>query len=130
MYEFVDAYDRAYENAAAGHELSVAQACVLGRLDPIKSMGQLAAELACDASNITQIIRRLEARGLVERQANPDDHRSRHIVRTSAGERVYTAFEQSFGFARNAVGNLSPDEREQLSTLLRKTSGIDQETAP
>jgi DNA-binding MarR family transcriptional regulator len=120
MFDFVDAYDRAYEAAALNHGLSVAQACVLGRLGRRRGMGELADELGCDASNITQIIARLEARNLVQRQAHPDDRRSRQIVRTPDGEAVYAAFEGSFEFARAAISNLSGSERDQLATLLRK----------
>ena len=120
MFDFVDAYDRAYEAAALEHGLSVAQACVLGRITTRRAMGELAIELGCDASNITQIIARLEARHLVERQANPDDRRSREIVRTPDGDAVYAAFEESFEFGRAATSNLSAREQEQLATLLRK----------
>ncbi|MFC5819399.1 MULTISPECIES: MarR family winged helix-turn-helix transcriptional regulator [Nonomuraea] len=120
MFDFVDAYDRAFETAALRHGLSVAQACVLGRLTRERGMGELADELGCDASNITQIIRRLEARDLVRRQPHPDDRRSRQIVRTPEGAGLYAAFEESFAFARSAVSNLSAREQDQLATLLRK----------
>jgi DNA-binding MarR family transcriptional regulator len=126
MFDFVDAYDRRFEAAAVEHGLSVAQACVLGRLDERRGMGELAAELGCDASNITQIIRRLEARGLVVRRPHPDDRRSRQIVRTPDGDTVYAAFEESFEFARDAVSHLSAREQEQLATLLRKALAHDQ----
>src|SRR5918994_7654299 len=73
MFDFVDAYDRAYETAAAEHGLSVAQACVLGRLTDPRGMRELADELGCDASNVTQIIARLESRDLVRRRTHPTD---------------------------------------------------------
>lgn len=120
MFDFVDAYDRAYETAAAEHGLSVAHACVLGRLGDRRGMGELADELGCDASNITQIIARLEGRGLVERQPDPADRRTRHITRTPAGDELNAAFERSFEFARSAVSNLSLEEQHQLAALLRK----------
>lgn len=122
MFDFVDAYDRAYERAATEQGLTVAQACVLGRLDGRRGMGELAAELGCDASNITQIIVRLEARKLVERQPHPDDRRSRQIVRTPDGNRVYAAFEESFEFARAATTRLTGHELKQLTALLRKAT--------
>ncbi|MEU1722515.1 MarR family transcriptional regulator [Nonomuraea sp. NPDC005692] len=62
----------------------MAQACVLGRLTRQVGMRELADELGCDASNITRIIRRLEARDLVRRRPHPDDRRSRQIVRPPA----------------------------------------------
>ncbi|MFF0775703.1 MarR family winged helix-turn-helix transcriptional regulator [Nonomuraea wenchangensis] len=120
MFDFVDAYDRAYETAALEHGLSVAQACVLGRLTREIGMRELADELGCDASNITQIISRLEARDLVRRRPHPNDRRSRQIVRTDDGIALYAAFEKSFGFARSAVANLTAHEQDQLVTLLRK----------
>ncbi|MFC4055544.1 MarR family winged helix-turn-helix transcriptional regulator [Actinomadura syzygii] len=120
MFDFVDAYDRAFERAAQEHGLSMAQACVLGRVGRDRGMRELADELGCDASNITQIIRRLEARGLVRRRPHPEDGRSRQIVRTPEGTTLYAAFEESFAFARAVTAGLSADERDQLTVLLRK----------
>ena len=114
---------RAYETAATRHGLSVAQACVLGRLASPRGMGELAEELGCDASNITQIIARLEARDLVLRRAHPNDRRSRQILRTPDGDALYAEFEGSFAFARAAISNLSAQEQDQLATLLRKALG-------
>ncbi|GAA4464420.1 MarR family winged helix-turn-helix transcriptional regulator [Phytohabitans houttuyneae] len=123
MFDFVDAYDRAYETAAINHGLSVAQACVLGRLARPRGMSELADELGCDASNITQIIARLEARDLVRRETSPHDRRSRLIIRTAGGSDLYAEFEESFEFARSAIANLDATERDQLAALLRKALG-------
>ena len=120
MFDFVDAYDRAYETAAEKHGLTAAQACVLGRLTQPRGMRELADELGCDASNITQIIARLEARGLVRRHTGANDRRSRQIIRTPQGTALYTDFEKSFEFARSAIANLSAQEQDQLAALLRK----------
>ncbi|MEV4132125.1 MarR family transcriptional regulator [Dactylosporangium sp. NPDC049742] len=123
MFQFVDAYDRAYETAATKHGLSVAQACVLGRLADPRGMRELADELGCDASNVTQIIARLEGRALVQRRTHPSDRRSRQIVRTPDGDALYADFEESFAFARAAIANLSPEEQDRLTALLRKALG-------
>ncbi|GAA1544053.1 MarR family winged helix-turn-helix transcriptional regulator [Dactylosporangium maewongense] len=123
MFQFVDAYDRAYETAATKHGLSVAQACVLGRLADPRGMRELADELGCDASNVTQIIARLEGRALVQRRTHPSDRRSRQIVRTPDGDALYAGFEESFAFARAAIANLSPEEQDRLTALLRKALG-------
>ncbi|GAB6898883.1 MarR family winged helix-turn-helix transcriptional regulator [Kineosporia succinea] len=120
MFEFVDAYNQAWEAAAGEHDLSTAHACVLGRVETRRSMGELAEELRCDASNITQIVVRLEARDLVRREPHPEDRRSRQIVRTPGGDDLYGAFEDSFGFPRSAAANLTDDERETLVALLHK----------
>ncbi|UZN03007.1 MarR family winged helix-turn-helix transcriptional regulator [Cellulomonas sp. S1-8] len=120
MFAFVDAYNQAWEAAAGEHDLSTAQACVLGRVETRRSMGELAEELRCDASNITQIVSRLEARELVHREPHPQDRRSRQIVRTPSGDDLYGVFEESFEFPRAAAANLTDAERRQLTALLRK----------
>jgi DNA-binding MarR family transcriptional regulator len=126
MFDFVDAYDQAFTSAAERHGLTAAQACVLGRLDTAWSMGALATELGCDASNVTQIVAKLERRGLAERRPNPADGRSRLIARTALGDEIYASFETTFQFARAATARLTPGEREQLTALLLKVLG----TAP
>lgn len=123
LFDLVDVYDRAYEVAAADVSLSSAQACVLGRLDEHRGMGALAEELGCDASNITQIVARLEALGLVSREPDPHDRRARLVSRTPRGDEIARRFETAFAFARTAVGRLSSEEQRQLTTLLRKALG-------
>lgn len=120
MFDFVDAYNMAYENAARANGMSMAHACVLGRVATPRGMGELAEELGCDASNITQIVTRLEARSLVQRQPNPDDRRFRSIQRTPAGDAVNAAFEDSFEFPHRAAANLTGDEQRHLAELLHK----------
>lgn len=120
LFELVDQYDRAYEAAAAQLSLSAAQACVLGRLAERRGMGKLAEELGCDASNITQIVSRLEALGLVVREPDPADRRARLVTRTPRGDELNRRFEEKFTFARTAVGNLSSGEQGDLTALLRK----------
>lgn len=120
LVELVDVYDRAYESAAAALSLTPAQACLLGRLDKEHGMGALAEELGCDASNITQIVARLEALGLVTREPNPEDRRARLVTRTPRGDATNRRFEETFAFARTAIRRLSPDEQDELTRLVRK----------
>ena len=78
-------------------DLTFMQAHVLRLLDPTKPrpMGELAEMLKCDASNITGIVDRLEARGLVVRGSAPGDRRVKALAPTPAGlamrERVLRA---------------------------------------
>jgi DNA-binding MarR family transcriptional regulator len=123
LFDLVDSYDRAYEQAATSQSLSGAQACVLGRLTGPRGMGSLAEELGCDASNVTQIVARLETRGLVTRAPDPVDRRGRVITRTPAGDELNARFEEAFEFGRDAVRRLSRSEQDQLTTLLRKALG-------
>src|SRR5258708_26365192 len=67
---------------AAELELSPAQCHVLHLIEPERPipMGQLAETLACDASNVTGLVDRLESRGLVRRRPSPPHHRAEHLV--------------------------------------------------
>ena len=50
-----------------------------------RTMRSLAAELHCDASTVTWIVDRLEAKGLAERRGHPTDRRIKHVVLTPKG---------------------------------------------
>src|SRR5437868_13291498 len=52
-------------------------------------LGQLAERLSCVKSNVTQLVDRLEADGLVTRAADPSDRRSRLAVLTEAGKSAF-----------------------------------------
>src|SRR6476646_3878053 len=58
-------------------DLSPVQCHVLHLLEPGRAlpMGRLAETLSCDASNVTGLVDRLEARGLVQRCPSADDRR-------------------------------------------------------
>jgi DNA-binding MarR family transcriptional regulator len=49
-------------------------------------MVALARSLHCHDSNVTGLVDRLEQRGLIERQSNPQDRRVKLIALTKAGE--------------------------------------------
>lgn len=77
------------DNALSPLGLSLAKLNVLGVLvssgSPL-TLGDLAGKLACVRSNITQLVDRLEADGLVKREADPADRRSIRAVITDAGK--------------------------------------------
>src|SRR5437763_2126900 len=71
--------------AASELDLHPAQAGALLQLSTPLPMNELAARLSCDSSNVTGLVDRLEARGLVARQPSVDDRRVKHVVLTAAG---------------------------------------------
>src|SRR5216110_362810 len=75
---------------AAEFELSPAQCHVLHLMEPDRPipMGRIADALACDASNVTGLIDRLESRGLVRRQPAAADRRVKVLELTPAGIRL------------------------------------------
>jgi DNA-binding MarR family transcriptional regulator len=84
-------------------------------------LGQLADRLACVKSNVTQLVDRLEADGLVVRAADPNDRRSRLAVITDSGK---TAYERGIQIQQRAerdiFGALSNEESSALRELLEK----------
>src|SRR5260370_13486805 len=71
--------DLAPVQAKALHELNV---------EPPISMRELAERLKSDPSNVTGLVDRLEARGLVERRPDPHDRRIKGLALTTAGARL------------------------------------------
>ncbi|MEU1078144.1 MULTISPECIES: MarR family transcriptional regulator [unclassified Streptomyces] len=122
----VGRYHEEYERAAAEHALTGAQARVLGllALEPVP-MRHIARKLKCEPSNVTGIIDRLEARGLVERRPDPADRRVKLAAPTEAGLRTATALRDSLDFAREPLAQLSKDERTVLRDLLRRMLGVE-----
>ncbi len=104
--------------------LSIAKLAALHRLTEAGGslpLGQLAERLACVKSNVTQLVDRLEADGLVSRAADANDRRSRLAVLTDAGRKAYTrgsAIQQTA--ERDLFSALTTDESDQLHALLAK----------
>jgi DNA-binding MarR family transcriptional regulator len=89
-------------------------------------LGQLAERLSCVKSNVTQLVDRLEADGLVSRAADPNDRRSRLALLTDAGREAYLRGTEIHQQAeRELFGTLTRDESAQLHQLLAKlTKGV------
>ncbi|MCC3297942.1 MarR family winged helix-turn-helix transcriptional regulator [Arthrobacter caoxuetaonis] len=94
------------------------------------SQRELAEFLFLDPSQIVALVDALEKRGAVKRKADPRDRRSNIITPTAAGKRLYAeaaAIVQNAG--NSALGALSPAERDQLRSLLRRVAFADQQPA-
>jgi DNA-binding MarR family transcriptional regulator len=83
-------------------------------------MRQLAQKLRCEPSNVTGIVDRLEARGLVERRPDPKDRRVKLAAATTEGRQVARGLRESLNFAREPLAGLSTKERESLRDLLQR----------
>src|SRR3954471_10654805 len=84
-------------------------------------LGQLAERLACVKSNVTQLVDRLEADGLVSRTSDPNDRRSRLAVLTEAGRNAYRkGSEIQMQTERELFGVLTKEESDVLHQLLEK----------
>lgn len=123
-------YYEEYDRAAAAHSLTGAQARVLGllSLEPMP-MRKIAQKLKCEPSNVTGIVDRLEARGLVERGPDPADRRVKLAAPTPKGAVTARELRDSLDFAREPLAGLSDADRAVLRDLLRRMLGMDA-TAP
>jgi len=84
-------------------------------------LGQLAERLACVKSNVTQLVDRLDADGLVTREFDPNDRRSRLAVLTDAGRRAYETGAQMFRDAEHHLfSSLTADETTRLADIFEK----------
>ncbi|MEU3031913.1 MarR family winged helix-turn-helix transcriptional regulator [Streptomyces incarnatus] len=122
--EVVARYHADYDEAAAEHALTGAQAKLLSLLSlgPLP-MRKLAQKLKCEPSNVTGIVDRLEARGLAERRPDPADRRIKMAAATEEGLRVARDLREGLHFAREPLAGLSADERATLRDLLRRMLG-------
>jgi DNA-binding MarR family transcriptional regulator len=107
-------------STAAGFGLTHQQAWLLRILDEPRPMGELAAMMRCDASNLTGIVDRLEARGLLERHVDERDRRIKRLVVTPAGRALRRRFEERLFSEMPRVADLTEAERRRLLSLLRR----------
>ncbi|MEZ0115863.1 DNA-binding MarR family transcriptional regulator [Catenulispora sp. EB89] len=113
-------YDN-YDEAAARHDLTRMQAFVLANLmSGPKPMRFLAEHLKCEPSNITGLVDRMEARGLVTREPDPEDRRVKRITATELGRASFDAVWGGLTFAAEPLAGLSGSERRTLRDLLRR----------
>jgi len=107
---------------AAEFDLTPAQALALKRLEPNTPvpMNTLADAMLCDASNVTGIVDKLEARGLIERRAIEHDRRVKTLVVTKRGEELRRRFLQRSSQPPPVVAALSSDDHRQLCEILER----------
>ena len=101
-------------------DLSPVQCHVLHLMEPGRPvpMGRLAETLSCDASNVTGLVDRLEARGLVQRRPSPADRRVKVLHLTPAGERLRAQLLKQMTGRCVPLSRLSADEQRTLVRLL------------
>ncbi|MER7764997.1 MarR family transcriptional regulator [Streptomyces sp. NPDC097619] len=111
---------RDFADAAARYGLTSTQAKVLAQLEGPVPMRGLATLLACDASNVTGIVDRLESRELVRREPDPADRRVKNVVATEAGRETIRRVREEMQATHTALDTLDDDERAALQALLER----------
>lgn len=90
-----------------------------------RPMGELAGRLSCDASNVTGLTDRLEARGLVERRPSPGDRRVKVLLLTEEGHRVHRALWERLMTDSPVTTGLSRQQQATLLATLQQLAGDD-----
>lgn len=120
---FFGQHRRRFLIAASELDLHPAQAGALLQLSSSLPMSELAGRLGCDSSNVTGLVDRLEARGLVARQPSFDDRRVKNVTLTAHGEALRGRMLSQVGQAPGGFESLDADELELLRELLRRALG-------
>ncbi|MBV1852844.1 MarR family winged helix-turn-helix transcriptional regulator [Catellatospora tritici] len=113
------------KDALAPWQVSPSQARALGVLGRERALrlNELAEQLRIAPRSVTEVVDDLEARGLVERRADPADRRATLVALTESGSEVVAAI----GTARRAEADrffsaLSPADRAHLTRILKQLS--------
>lgn len=112
---------RAHNEAiAAEFGLTGPQSRLLVQLGDPMPMSQLAERLDCDPSNVTGLVDRLQARGLLERRVDEADRRVKLLALTPAGWRLRSELEARLFAGRPLLARLSLGDQRTLHDLLRR----------
>lgn len=113
------------EQALAEHGLTIARYGVLDQLasapEPL-TLSDLASRLSCVRSNITQLVDRLDADGLVRRMPDPTDRRSIRAALTPLGIERQRAGAAAHDRVQREVSSLLP--ARDRAALMRALSAL------
>lgn len=83
------------------------------------TMSELSQRLMVSKGNVTDLVERMEARGLIERRPDPRDGRIQRVYLTEAGARQFSAMAPAHnGWLEQSLGRLDEDKLERLHELL------------
>jgi len=106
---------------AEKHDLSAMQMFTMATMEPGQPipMNTISCILGCDASNVTGIVDRLLAHGLIRREENPKDRRVKMITLTPAGERLRSKmFEELKEYHLPGFLSLTQAQQTELGSML------------
>jgi DNA-binding MarR family transcriptional regulator len=104
-------------------DLTPAQGMALRSLDRPLPMSTLADALACDASNITGIVDKLESRGLIARRGDDHDRRVKMLCVTERGRSLRDRLVRRLLEPPATLAALSHEAKGRLTATLRNLIG-------
>lgn len=122
FFELLMRHKAEFADEVAKLELSPIQARTILCIDPDQpcTMSDVAQELGCGPSNITGLIDKLEARGLVERRARADDRRIKLLAMTRKGSALRRRLTERLAQPAPWMRALSVEDQRQLVDILRR----------
>jgi DNA-binding MarR family transcriptional regulator len=112
-----------FAEITAAFDITPVQFAMLNALmdEPGEDQMTLAGKVAFDAATSGAVIARLEAKGLLHRDADPKDKRRKLLNATAEGEKMVLAMKSAVTDVQsNLLSPLSSEEAKQLTTLLHK----------
>lgn len=116
---------RRFEENARRHGLTLPQWRVIRQLRVMGPLSQatLAGQIDSDPMTVSRMAERMEAAGLVERIADPDDSRAKLMRLTPAAEALFEGMrEVGLGVYEEALHGVSESDRTALRRALKKIS--------
>lgn len=116
LYQCANLLNKTGTRALDRHDVTTQQWAVLGALVRDRwvngiAVGDLARLLMVSRQNLTGVLSRLEARGLIARLPDPDDNRSRLITLTDEGWTRWRAMQSDIAdYYRDAMQGMSDND--------------------
>ena len=129
LFQHFQAEKRNWSAACGEFGLTLPQAHLLRLLTAGQSvkMNGLADALDCDASNITGLVDKLEIRGFIQRQPDPDDRRVKMIALTQAGNKFRAKLLDRLSRPSPSITGLSLRDKQTLRRIVSQMMETAQE---
>jgi DNA-binding MarR family transcriptional regulator len=86
------------------------------------TLGELSGRMMVSNGNVTGLVERLAAQGLLDRRPSPNDRRAQLVSLTAEGRRVFRAMARTHeNWIADMFADLAPGDVETLMRLLAKT---------
>jgi DNA-binding MarR family transcriptional regulator len=133
LFQLFRSQRREFAAMYAAFNLNPAQVHLLLNIDQElgNSMSELADALACDASYVTGIVDKLEARDLVRRTPKPQDRRVKLIALTPEGRDVSDRLREQVHRAPPFIAAMPEEDKLALRDIFRRAAAtVDGSSSP
>lgn len=112
------AVEDAYAQASREVGLTSQQAQLLCAAQRPSAVGDLAAFLRCDRSNVSHLVERIAGQGLIERRSSVSDRRVKLVALSGPGEELVRRFVALLGARFDAILDGWPEVRRAEATAV------------